>query len=65
MNEFYLCRACSRSSKTLTGPCPNCGACSWNIVKEQLTEMPWYSMTAKVRIMKRMARAQSRPDLSP
>jgi predicted ATP-dependent serine protease len=63
MNEFYLCRACSLSSKILTGICRNCGACSWNIVKERLTEMPWYSLAAKVRIMNRMARAQSRPDL--
>lgn len=59
MNEIYLCRACSRSSRTLTIVCQICGACSWNIVKEKLTEMPWYPMAAKLRIMDRMTRAQA------
>jgi len=59
MNEIYLCRACSRSTRTIEGPCRMCGACSWNIVKEKLTEMPWYPMAAKLRIMARMTREQA------
>jgi len=59
MNEHYLCRACSKSTKVLKGICENCGACSWNIVKDKLTDMPWYPMAAKLRIMTRMARAQA------
>jgi hypothetical protein len=58
MNEIYLCRNCSKAYKTETAPvhCRFCGACTWNIVKEQIQNMTHlYTQPQILYIMRRMA----------